>query len=376
MFLLVVKKNSKMEFNYKESKIDINRYPATDNNSLKPWNAGEELALKYFSEKDTEDKVLAISNDKFGFTSVALSENNPFTIIDFNSQEKAIKENFSRNNIKVVKSNFVSPLDSLESEIDFGFIKIPKSTDLFRLYLNQIHNSLNNDGEVVCSFMTKNFNKTIVKIAEEFFENVEQSLAWKKSRLLILKGKKEVEEQNLINTLEYSDAKSFKQYSGVFSAKRIDFASQYFINYISVLPSDKKVLDLASGNGILAHAVTEKCDSCEIHLMDDSVLAIASSKLNVEGDNLHFHCEDTLDGFDKNSFDLVVSNPPFHFEYENNIEVSLNLFRGVQKIVKTGGRFQLVANIHLNYKIHLDKIFSAVEVLGQNDKYIVYECVK
>lgn len=372
----MVLKINKMNFNYKESKLDINRYPATDNNSLKPWNAGEELALKYFSEKDAEGKVLAISNDKFGFMSVALSDNSPFTIIDFNSQERAIKENFSRNNVKVVKENFVSPLDSLDSVVDYGFVKIPKSTDLFRLYLSQIHKNLNEEGEVVCYFMTKNFNKTILKIAEEFFYNVEQSLAWKKSRLLILKGKKEIKEQNLINTLEYSDTKSFKQYSGVFSAKRIDFASQYFINYISVLPSDKKVLDLASGNGILAHVVTEKCDSCEIHLMDDSILAIESSKLNVEGDNLHFHCEDTLDGFEKNSFDLVVSNPPFHFEYENNIEVSLNLFRGVQSIVKPGGRFQLVANIHLNYKIHLDKIFTSVEVLGQNEKYIVYECVK
>ena len=365
-----------MNFVYKENKLDINRYPTTANNSLKPWNAGEELALKHVLEKDVEGKRIAISNDKFGFMSVALSSNEPVTIIDFSSQEKAIKENFSRNNVKVIKDNFVSPLDSLESGIDFGFIKIPKSTDLFRLYLNQIHQNLNEGGEVICYFMTKNFNKTILKIAEEFFGEVEQSLAWKKSRLLILKGKKEIKEQKLINVLEYSSDKSFKQYSGVFSAKKIDHASQYFINHISVLPADKKILDLASGNGILAHVLTEKCNDCEIHLMDDSVLAIESSKLNVEGDNLHFHCEDTLDAFEKNSFDLVVSNPPFHFEYENNIEVSINLFKGVQKMVKSGGRFQLVANIHLNYKIHLDKIFSSVEVLGQNDKYIVYECVK
>jgi len=365
-----------MNFNYKENKLDINRYPTTDNNSLKPWNAGEELALKYFSEKDVENKSIAISNDKFGFMSVVLSNNEPFTVIDFKSQEKAIKENFSRNNVKIIKDNFISPLDGLESGVDFGFIKIPKSTDLFRLYLNQIHQNLNEEGEVICYFMTKNFNKTIIKIAEEFFGHVEQSLAWKKSRLLILKGKKEVKEQKLFNILEYSETKSFKQYSGVFSAKKIDYASQYFINYISVLPTDKVILDLASGNGILAHVLTEKCNDCEIHLMDDSVLAIESSKLNVEGENLHFHCEDTLDTFDKNSFDLVVSNPPFHFEYENNIEVSLRLFKGVQSIIKIGGRFQLVANIHLNYKIHLDKIFSSVEVLGQNDKYIIYECVK
>jgi len=365
-----------MDFKYKENNFSIKRYPTTDNNSLKPWNAGEEYALNYISDKDLLGKTLTITNDKFGFLSLALHSNSPKIIIDYKSQEKAIRENFRRNNIKAVEENFISPLESIEGGVDYGFIKIPKSTDLFRLYLNQIHRSLNDGGEVICSFMTKNFNKTILKIAEEFFENVEQSLAWKKSRLLILKGKKEVKGQSLINTLVYNENKSFKQYLGVFSAKRIDYASQYFINYISVLPTDNKVLDLASGNGILAYIVSTKCENCEVHLMDDSVLAIESSKLNVEGDNVHFHCDDTLDNFEKNSFDLVVSNPPFHFEYENNIEVSIGLFKGVNSILKPNGRFQLVANIHLNYKTHLDKIFKKVEELARNEKFVVYECVK
>ena len=193
---------------------------------------------------------------------------------------------------------------------------------------------------------------------------------------MILKNKKEVKEQKLVNTLVYNAEKSFKQYMGVFSAKKIDYASQYFINYISVKKDDKKILDLASGNGILAYAVGQKCSDCDIHLLDDSVLAIESSKLNLDKENTHFYCNDGLDIFEKQYFDLVVSNPPFHFEYENNIEVSLGLFNEVHNVLKTKGRFQIVANIHLNYKIHLDKIFSDVEILGQNDKYVVYECIK
>ena len=365
-----------MDFTYNDNKINIERYPTTENKSLKPWNAGEELSLNYISEKDLTEKSIAIYNDKFGFLSVALSLNNPITVVDFKSQEKALKQNFSVNNVKVLKSNFVSPIDDLGIGIDYAFIKIPKSTDLFKLYLSQSHSNLNDDGEIVCSFMTKNFNKTILKIAEEYFEDVSQSLAWKKSRLLILKGKKQIEKQALINTLEYNSDKSFQQYYGVFSAKKIDFASQYFINHISVNDGDKEILDLASGNGVLAYNVNEKCKDCNIHLLDDSVLAIESSKLNLEGDNFKFHCDDDIASFKPNSFDLVVSNPPFHFEYENNIEISLSLFKGVHTILKPGGRFQLVSNIHLNYKIHLDKIFNKVEVLGQNDKYIVLECVK
>ncbi|MGB1284834.1 MAG: methyltransferase, partial [Polaribacter sp.] len=71
-----------------------------------------------------------------------------------------------------------------------------------------------------------------------------------------------------------------------------------------------------------------------------------------------------------------VSNPPFHFEHENNIEVALNLFSEVQNCLKLGGRFVLVANKHLNYKTHLDKLFCKTEVLAENKKFVIYECLK
>ena len=57
-------------------------------------------------------------------------------------------------------------------------------------------------------------------------------------------------------------------------------------------------------------------------------------------------------------------------------EVSLNLFKQVWKILKPRGRFQLVGNKHLNYKTHLEKIFPHVESIAENDKFVVYSCVK
>ncbi|WP_417238930.1 methyltransferase, partial [Bizionia sp.] len=78
----------------------------------------------------------------------------------------------------------------------------------------------------------------------------------------------------------------------------------------------------------------------------------------------------------ENSFDLVVSNPPFHFEHENNIEVALKLFTGVENCLKNGERFLLVANSHLNYSTHLTKLFTSVSVLKQNKKFQIIECIK
>ena len=74
--------------------------------------------------------------------------------------------------------------------------------------------------------------------------------------------------------------------------------------------------------------------------------------------------------------ELAGKKENFRFEFENNIEIPLKLFREVHSVLKLNGRFQLVANQHLNYKVHLEKIFSEVEILGELDKFVVYECVK
>ena len=134
--------------------------------------------------------------------------------------------------------------------------------------------------------------------------------------------------------------------------------------------------DLASGNGLLAIFLRQEYPDAEIHLLDDFRLAIESSRLNLSGDHNVFHWDDNLDIFEPDFFDLVISNPPFHFGYETNIEVALTLFRGVKKCLRPGGRFQLVASRHLNYKTHLKKLFTETINVAENEKFVVYDCSK
>ena len=143
----------------------------------------------------------------------------------------------------------------------------------------------------------------------------------------------------------------------------------YLLENIKVDAGIEKVLDLASGNGVIAHELRTQCPHGELHLMDDSHLAIESSKLNLSSSNTFFHYAHHLDHFQDDYFDLVVSNPPFHFEHENTIEIALNLFKGVRRILKSKGEFVLVANKHLNYKTHLRKLFSYVITQHMNSKF-------
>lgn len=351
----------------------INRYPQTYHKSLKAWNSADDHILKFLNEEQIQLKEPSVFNDRFGYLTIYLSDKHPKANINYKSQEKSIKLN-ARNNGVVSKINYTYPLEKLQSNLDTAILKVPKSLDLFRMQLQQINQAISSNGIVICGFMTKYFSAQIVKIAGEYFEECIQSKAWKKSRLLILKKKKTIKPSDCIHSITNYKSSTFKQYYGVFSAKNIDYATQFFIEHLKLESKYNTILDLASGNGIIASEILNALPSAKVHLVDDSYLAIESSKLNIHANHGTFHFQDDLSSFQDDFFDLIVSNPPFHFEHETNIEIALNLFKQAKRCLKQGGVFQMVTSKHLNSKTHLERIFEHVTVHAENKKFIIYHC--
>ncbi len=362
-----------MKYTYNDRDFDIKRYPSTTNRSLQPWNAADELILEYISDLSDEYESSVLLNDRFGFLATTLFKLQPLSVVDHKSHQKAIERNYVNNSLVLKSRTIKSPLGSLP-DTDIGVIKIPKSLEAFELYIQLLHKSLKENGVIVCGFMTKYFTPQLLEISNKYFDEVEQSKAKKKARLLILKNKKEVEQQAVTLDIKFGD-KVYKQYPGVFSSDHIDYATQFLLEHLIVTESEINILDLASGNGVIADHILIKQPKAEVHLVDDSFLAVESSKMNVN-ESAHFHWNDSLEDFDDGSLDLVVSNPPFHFEHETNIEITISLFTQVQNSLKASGRFVLVANKHLNYKTHLDKLFKTCSITAENDKFVVYECLK
>lgn len=366
-------------YDFEGKTYSFSRYPETTNRSLRAWSAADEFLISHLIEDErlTVDSKIGIVNDRFGFLCCLLSRYKPTAIIERKSQERSIHQNLEANEIDKGKIKYLSPLEQPDHNFDRVVLNIPKSMDLFDLYLHQVHSKLAEDGMVYCGFMTKYFTPQMLSIAENYFEDVEQSLARKKSRVLVLKGKKEPTNRSLVHYLNYdfeeTPEKVIQQHYGVFSADHIDYATQFLIDHIGVRESENRILDMGCGNGVIAMAVQLKKPGAEIFLTEDSYLALESAKLNIEGPGVHYYWNDRLDDIPDKSLDLVVSNPPFHLGFETNIEVTIRLFNEVAEKLKQTGRFICVANQHLNYKTHLEKIFK-VKILAQNDKFIVYEC--
>lgn len=353
-------------------KLTVNLFPKSGNNSLQGWNAADEFMISEWKNLNSPNSKISVYNDRFGFLSLYTSPYCLYSCIINQSQKTAILENHNLNGL--AEPQFITPLENeIHQNVEFCLVQIPKSLELFRLYLNHIYMTTNDDVTVFTGFMTKHFTKQYLEIANEFFETIIQSLAWKKSRVLKLTSKKRnLKPQNPITYVEFK--KSYKQYVGVFSGDHIDYATQFLLSVINLKSHEIKILDLGCGNGIIADFLSGKRNDIELFLLDDNILAIESAKLNVPNGNVIW--DYNLDSFNDSFFDVVVTNPPFHFEHQIDISIPLKLFENCTRILKPNGRLIIVANKHLNYKTHLIKWYSYVDILSENEKFIVYECIK
>mgnify|MGYP000556952642 CR=1 FL=1 len=352
------------------SLLHIKRYPPASDKSLRPWNAADELILEQLSEEE-EGRLrnCLVIHDLFGYLSCQLNRFQAQSIITFDSQRMSLNKNIESNELSSPIQHTV--LEQWSSTKTVA-LKIPKSIDLFRLYLSRLVEVLDEDGVVYCGFMTRNFTPAWIKLTEEYFEEVGQSKAKKKARLMILK-RPVVKETKLIQQFVDDEGMEWQQYLGVFSAGRLDPASRFLMEEMEIPMGEMTVLDLGCGNGVLGKFIAKQNPQASLILVDDSELAIASAKLNVEG-NHQFYCSADLSPIQEKSVDLIVCNPPFHFEYELNTDVAFRMFKEANGILKDGGEFWVVANNNLPYKPELLKHFQKVEIVSKNRKFFIYRC--
>ncbi|MFK8045599.1 MAG: class I SAM-dependent methyltransferase [Crocinitomicaceae bacterium] len=348
------------------------RLPKQHHHSLKAWNAADELIIKEISE--LKGRFL-ICNDAFGYLTCNASAHSPMVVTDLKSQHEAIVTNAKNNSIKLLKDSFFNLTDKLPELADTALLKIPKSNSLFETYLQYIHENLADNGQVYCGFMTKYFSKGMIKIAEKYFTTITQTKAEKKARVMILSDKKELDAFERIESFEY-EGKTIQQYKGIFSGGKVDDATDYLLKNIAIPYVAESALDMASGNGIIGKWILENSDVKAVHFLDDSYLAIESSKLNVKSKKVTFSQDYQLNDIEDNSIDWIVSNPPFHFEHTIDISIPLNLFEQAYQKLKVGGTFTIVVNSNLGYEGALKKGYKSVKVLASDKQYKIYECRK
>jgi release factor glutamine methyltransferase len=92
-----------------------------------------------------------------------------------------------------------------------------------------------------------------------------------------------------------------------------------------------RIVDAGTGSGCIALALAKELPQAEIHATDVSTVALEIARANaarhrLEG-RVRFHENDLLEGLEGGAFDLVVSNPPYVGESEEDqVEMEVRKF--------------------------------------------------
>jgi release factor glutamine methyltransferase len=92
--------------------------------------------------------------------------------------------------------------------------------------------------------------------------------------------------------------------------------------------TNDRIADVGTGSGCIAIALAKELPNADIHATDISPdaleIAEANAARNQVQTRIHFHDTDLLCGIESDSFDVVVSNPPYVGESEED-EVQLEV---------------------------------------------------
>ncbi|MDA0709268.1 MAG: class I SAM-dependent methyltransferase [bacterium] len=156
---------------------------------------------------------------------------------------------------------------------------------------------------------------------------------------------------------------------GVFSRDGIDPGSRLLLDHVDI-PPDANVLDMGCGYGLLGLVCAHRAPQGHVWMGDISARAIACARESVAQNkvlNATADISDLYEAFEGKTFDLIVSNPPFH---EGN-RTAWPFIDGARERLKPNGQFMIVVMRAAPYVKRMGAVFGSVEVCAESGGYTV-----
>ena len=299
--------------------LTLKRFPETDDvNPLLAWEAADEYLLQQLDDTEINGPVL-IFNDTFGALSCALAEHTPFSIGDSYLTELATRENLRHNDIAESSVKFLDSTAEYPSAPGVVLIKVPKTLALLEQQLRALRQVVTPQTRIIAGAKARDIHTSTLELFEKVLGPTTTTLAWKKARLINCTFSEPAladAPQTLSWKLEGTDW-TIHNHANVFSRTGLDIGARFFIEH---LPSDLEgeIVDLGCGNGVIGLTLLEKNPQANVVFVDESPMAVASSRLNVETnmpealDRCEFMINNALSGVEPFRFNAVLCNPPFH----------------------------------------------------------------
>ena len=166
----------------------------------------------------------------------------------------------------------------------------------------------------------------------------------------------------------------FVTYPGVFSQDELDPGTKFLLESLGK-PEFRRALDWGCGSGVIGTYLQLLRPEASVDLVDSHAMALRSARETIALNGLDPTRVSASDGFSdvRGTFDLIVTNPPFHAGLKTELSVAERMFRDSGRFLVPGGRLVLVANSFLRYPGVLRESFSEVSVLAETQSYRVFE---
>jgi 16S rRNA (guanine1207-N2)-methyltransferase len=371
--------------NVAQGQFELQRLPQRKHEKLRAWDAADDYLLQYLFEHcnlSSSTKILII-NDGFGALAVALHAFNPIAISDSYLSRQATLLNLAKNDLPEDCVQLRNSLDWPKQQVDLVLIKVPKTLALLEQQLIQLQSLLTAETKIIAAGMVKAMSASVWKLMDRYLGSTKPSLAKKKARLIFISlDIKRARAENPYPVYYQLENTRFRicNHANVFSRESLDIGTRFLLLHLPKKTNAKDIVDLGCGNGVVGLLLADYNRESHLYFVDESYMAVASAKetfhLAFEHRQADFCVADGLTGFETESMDLIVCNPPFHQQNTVGNQVALSMFKQSKRVLRKGGELWVIGNRHLAYHVDLKKIFKNCNEIASNAKFIIWQVSK
>lgn len=159
---------------------------------------------------------------------------------------------------------------------------------------------------------------------------------------------------------------------GVFSESKIDAGSALLASHLHDLKGT--VADLGAGWGYLSREILTQDAVTSLDMIEAEKTALDCAVLNTQDPRATPVWADALTH--NGSYDVVVSNPPFHTTRDGDPDLGRGFIATAARILQPRGTFWMVANRHLPYEAEVNAKFGHVEELSGSGAFKIFRATR
>jgi 16S rRNA G1207 methylase RsmC len=367
-------------------RLTLYRYPRQSQDPLQAWDAADEYLINTLAEAPlAQAGPVIIMNDGFGALAAYLHDHTPVWVSDSYISERATLANLAENQLDPNAITLQDTLAPLPPAPALVVIKVSKYQALLEQQLLALRQVATPATRILAAGKAKDIHSSTLALFEKYLGQTRTSLARKKARLIhcTVDDTSATPLNNPFPTvwpLEGTDM-LIHNHANVFSRTSLDIGARFMLDNLPV-HSARKVIDLGCGNGVLGLALLARDAEVEVTFIDESHMAVASARLNVEHNlpdalpRARFMVNNCLDGVEVGSADRILCNPPFHQLQAITDHIAWQMFSDAHRVLPQGGELWIVGNRHLDYHNKLKRLFANAQVVASNSKFVILKAIK